>query len=115
MPSNFSTVVGGVNLVKLAKLAQSKGAVKVSEEFTYKMANKSAEKAPYLDGFLRNSIASSPHKIDEHTWGWGSDMPYATRQEYEHASRSGFIRNTVNEERNAYIAALKAHYEGGDV
>lgn len=113
MPSYFNAVTGGANMAKLAKLAQADGANKISEEYTYKMVNTSAEKAPVLDGFLRSSITASPHKIDEHTWGWGSDMPYATRQEFEHASRSGFIRNTINEAKPEYIAALKAHYARG--
>lgn len=68
---------------------------RITEAYTRKMANESTEKAPRDTGKLKNSIISSVQKEAPTHWAYGSDLPYATRQEYEHRTRKGFIRNTV--------------------
>ena len=80
---------------------------KVTETYTRKMANESAAMAPVLSGDLRASIAASPRRLKLATWEFGSSLPYARRQEYEHASRKGFIRKSVWRNRNDYQAAVR--------
>lgn len=87
-------------------MAQYK-ADKVTETYTRKMANESAEMAPVDSGDLRASIAASPYKLKTATWEYGSRLPYARRQEYEHHSKKGFIRKAVWQNRNDYRAALR--------
>lgn len=80
---------------------------KTVETYARKMAADAAANAPIKDGFLRGSLASSPEKLDGTTWTFGSDLPYARRQEYEHASHKGFVRRSIWANREAYRAALK--------
>ena len=80
---------------------------KVTETYTRKMANESAAMAPVDSGDLRASIAASPRRLKLATWEFGSSLPYARRQEYEHASRKGFIRKSVYHNRNDYRAAVR--------
>lgn len=82
-------------LDKLSADPIRKAVDEVTEDTTYKMVNHATQNAPRLHGRLAGSIASSPTKRAEASWTWGSDMPYATRQEYEHATRRAFIRNAV--------------------
>ena len=102
----------------LSKLDKALGAEvvkdvdKITEAYARKMAGEAANDAPVETGLLKNSIASSPKPAPEpHTWQYGSDLPYARRQEYEHKSRKAFIRRSVwnNEEgyRNAVARRVK--------
>lgn len=77
------------------------------ETYARKMASDSAKNAPILDGFLKGSLASSPEPVDKTTWMFGSDLPYALRQEYEHATKKGFVRKAIWSNRAAYREALK--------
>lgn len=86
--------------------AQSR-ADKVTETYTRKMANDSASMAPVKDNVLRPDIAASPRRIGPATWEYGSTLPYARRQEYEHPSKKGFIRKSVWNNRTPYREALK--------
>lgn len=79
----------------------------VTETYTRKMANQSAEMAPVDSGDLRASIAASPRKIAAATWEFGSRLAYARRQEYEHITQRGFIRKSVWQNRNDYREALR--------
>jgi len=88
-------------------LAAQYRADKVTETYTRKMANESAGNAPVKSGDLRTSIVASPRRVSNAVWEYGSELPYAHRQEYEHASRKGFIRKAVWNNREAYRAALK--------
>ncbi len=88
-------------------LAAQYRADKVTETYARKMANESAEMAPVDSGDLRASIAASPERLANAVWQYGSDLPYARRQEYEHASRKGFIRKSVWNNRTPYREALK--------
>lgn len=80
---------------------------KVTETYTRKMANESAKMAPVDSGDLRASIAASPYKLKTATWEFGSRLPYARRQEYEHHSKKGFIRKAIWQNRNDYQAAVR--------
>lgn len=77
------------------------------EAYARKMAADASHNAPILDGFLKGSLTSSPEPIDKTTWMFGSDLPYALRQEYEHASKKGFVRRAIWSNRTAYRDALK--------
>lgn len=77
------------------------------ETYARKMASDAADNAPFLDGYLKGSLASSPEKFDNTTWTFGSDLPYARRQEYEHESKKGFVRRSIWANRTAYRAALR--------
>lgn len=59
------------------------------------MANEAAVGAPRDTGKLANSITASVEQLDEMAWRFGSDVDYATRQEYEHASKKGYFRKAV--------------------
>jgi len=80
---------------------------KTVETYARKMANDAAHNAPIRDGFLKNSLASSPERVAQMTWTFGSNLPYALRQEYEHRSHKGFVRRSIWANREAYRAALK--------
>ena len=80
---------------------------KVTETYTRKMANESTEMAPVKTGDLRASIAASPEKLDDALWQYGSDLPYAVIQEYTHATKKGFIRKAVWNNRTPYREALR--------
>ena len=88
---------------------------KITEAYARKMANESAEMAPIKDGPLRNSIASSPQVSDDdiHVWEYGSNLPYATRQEYEHKTNKAFIRKSVWNNREQYRAAIRKRITRG--
>jgi len=80
---------------------------KVTETYTRKMANESGKMAPVDTGDLRASIIASPEKLDDALWQYGSDLPYANIQEYEHATKKGFIRKSVWNNRTPYREALR--------
>lgn len=92
--------------------AYAKDIDKVSETYARKMAKESAAKAPIAPapegGSLRASIAESPQPGETlGEWTYGSDLPYARRQEYEHKSRKGFIREVVWNNRDKYREAVR--------
>lgn len=87
--------------------AYAKDIDKVSETYARKMAKESAGKAPVDTGSLKASIAASPQPGETlGEWTYGSDLPYARRQEYEHASKKGFIREVVWNNRDKYREAV---------
>ena len=85
----------------------------VVETYARKMANESAGLAPIKDGALKGSIASSPEEVDVMLWEYGSNLPYAQRQEYEHATAKGFIRKSVWNNRTDYRDAIKRQIIAG--
>ena len=110
---NINIKVDGIDEVmkefgKWTGQAYAKDIDKVSETYARKMAKESAGKAPIDTGSLKGSIASSPAPggtLGE--WTYGSDLPYARRQEYEHASAKGFIREVVWNNRDKYREAVR--------
>lgn len=108
---NFNVKVQGIEKVMQGftqkALAAQYRADKVTETYVRKMANESASNAPVESGDLRASIIASPRRISNAVWEYGSELPYARRQEYEHATRKGFIRKAVWNNRTPYREALK--------
>lgn len=80
---------------------------KITETYTRKMANEAGKNAPVKDNVLRPSIIASPRRIKLGTWEFGSTLPYARRQEYEHSTHKGFIRKSVWDNRTPYRDALR--------
>lgn len=77
------------------------------ETYARKMAADAADNAPIKDGLLKNSLASSPERVAQMTWTWGSNLAYARRQEYEHRTHKGFVRRSIWANRAAFRAALR--------
>lgn len=80
---------------------------RVTETYTRKMANEAGQDAPVRDNILRPDIISSPRRLKLGTWEFGSSLPYARRQEYEHATNRGFIRKSVWNNRVGYREKLR--------
>ncbi len=80
----------------------------ITGTYAKKMANESAQKAPVDTGALRNSITASVKKHGDAEWSYGSNLPYARRQEYEHSTKKAFFRESVWNNRDPYKNALVA-------
>lgn len=74
---------------------------------TRQMANDSAKMAPVKDNLLRPSIPASVKKESEMSWSYGSNLPYAKRQEYTHPSKKGFFRKSIWKNRTKFRDAIK--------
>lgn len=115
---NYKIELKGVEDVinKLAKKGTQayENSEKITETYARKMANDSAGMAPVDSGALRSSIASSPKRLGHALWQYGSDLPYARRQEYEHQSKKGFIRKSVYSNGNDYVDRLKKELKQWD-
>lgn len=114
MASNFSISVSGIqDAVKKLDAGKVESEMdRLTETYARKMANTAEMKAPRKDGFLKASIGSSPKRESKGVWSWGSDLPYALRQEYEHATQRGFVRSTIWQYRVEYRAAVKTLLKG---
>lgn len=66
------------------------------------MANEAAHNAPVKTGKLAASIPPSVENVGEMKWQFGSDVEYATRQEYEHSTKKGFLRKAVWNNREQF-------------
>ena len=100
------------NLEKLtAQMEQSIG--NTTEAYARKIANEAADAAPEKTGLLKNTIVSSPTRIEPTIWELGSDLPYATRQEFEHRTKKAFMRNAVENNRDPYTNAIQRIAKGG--
>lgn len=100
------------NLEKLtAQMEQSIS--NTTEAYARKIANEAAEAAPEKTGALKNSIVSSPTQVEPTLWELGSDLPYATRQEFEHSTKKAFMRNAVENNRGPFTNAIQRITEGG--
>lgn len=66
----------------------------IVEEHALKIANEAKSNAPIKDGFLKRSIRlyGRPARLARTI---GSNMPYATRQEYEHKTHKGYFRRAI--------------------
>ncbi|NWQ40391.1 HK97 gp10 family phage protein [Bacillus sp. EB106-08-02-XG196] len=79
----------------------------ITERTVRTMANEAATNAPVKTGKLAASIPPSVEKLDDMAWQFGSDVEYATRQEYEHASKKGFFRKAVWDNREKFRQAVQ--------
>jgi hypothetical protein len=68
------------------------------EEGIQAMAEGSYEMAPVDTTALRGSILASVTKLSRHHYMYGSTMPYAQRQEYEHETKRYYFRHSVLKE-----------------
>src|SRR5690625_8000571 len=91
----------------VAGIKEQGNADKVTETYTRKMANDSADMAPVKSGDMSANIAASPHRLKPAGWEYGGTLPYNHRQDYEHKTKKGFIRKAVWKNRNDYREALK--------
>ena len=107
----LNVIVKGLDSVmkdfSLARIKAQGNADKVTESYTRKMANDSADMAPVKSGDMRADIASSPTRLARASWQFGGTLPYTRRQEYEHKTKKGFIRKAVWKNRNDYREALR--------
>lgn len=67
----------------------------VVERKTFEMINDARTMAPRKTGQLANSIDMVDQETKPMSRTFGSDLPYATRQEYEHATQKGFMRKAI--------------------
>lgn len=65
------------------------------EEGIQEMAEKSHDLAPVETTALKQSILASVTKLSRHHYMYGSHLPYAQRQEYEHKSKRFYFRRSV--------------------
>jgi len=72
-----------------------------------KQAVEAAKESPVDTGALRASILSSPQREGEMTFFWGSRLPYALRQEYEHAVKKGWQRKAFRQGNKIVLKTLK--------
>lgn len=67
----------------------------IVERKTLQAINEARGNAPRDTGKLKNSIDMVDQETAPMKRVFGSDVPYATRQEYEHATKKGFFRKAV--------------------
>lgn len=94
-------------LDRLAGEGMQQDIANITETYARKMAEEAAALAPIDSGALKGSIASSPEQINEYTWQYGSNLPYATKMEYMHPTNKAFIRKSVWNNREKYRKAVK--------
>lgn len=86
---------------KLGKNAANKLRKRVGhaiKEGTYDMAEEAYENAPKDTTALANSIIGSVQQEAPLTWYFGSPLPYAQRQEYEHKTKKAYFRRAIWQE-----------------
>lgn len=120
MAKEFNVRVEGVaDVLKMFDSVSADEAIrdieKITETNARKMARDAADMAPIKTGRLKNSLAASPRKAEDEelTWIWGSDVPYATRQEYEHKSKKGFVRKAIYGNVKEYRDAIERRLTKG--
>ncbi|EAC9719929.1 hypothetical protein LL50_05565 [Listeria monocytogenes] len=79
-----------------------------TERQLHESSSKTARYAPRKTGALANSFPASVEMVNELKGQYGSDLDYATIQEFINQTRSGFVRKTVLEDTPAYKTKLKA-------
>lgn len=84
----------------------------VTKTYAMKMAVAAALNAPRKDGWLKNSLISSVKMESMGVWSFGSNLPYALRQEYEHKTKKGFVRKAVWKYRGEYREAMRVLLRG---
>jgi hypothetical protein len=77
------------------------------EAATLAAVNRSRAAAPVLTGALRNSIDMIPQETRIMRRAFGSDRPYARRQEYEHKTKRGYLRRSLWVARTDLRAAIE--------
>lgn len=93
----FNVKVTGINEVRNKLGVRAAGGLEDALDLdiaveTRKMANKAADNAPIETGALKASIRYSTRRDGSMSYHFGSYLPYALRQEYEHKSKAPFMR-----------------------
>lgn len=78
----------------------------VIEEGVRDMAEDSYQMAPKDTTALAQSILTSVEKEAPLTWYYGSTMPYAQRQEYEHKTKRGYFRRSIAKNQILILSRL---------
>lgn len=65
------------------------------KEGVYNMAEQASDNAPVDTGALSASIVPTVEKIAPLSWRFGSPLPYAQRQEYEHKTHKAYFRRAI--------------------
>ncbi|MEH7246464.1 hypothetical protein V7114_06650 [Neobacillus niacini] len=104
MSQNFTVNVAGLrDVLRTLESGPLKTDLdRITEAYTRKMANETSEAAPVDTGKLKNSFPPSVRKDADVSWSYGSDVPYAKKQEYEHHTKKGFVRKTIWNNREPY-------------
>lgn len=79
---------------------------KETEKAALRVINDARAEAPRDTGALANSIRTYG-RVKPLRRTVGSNLPYAARQEYEHASKSGFFRKAIYKERITFREAIE--------
>ncbi|PAE24076.1 hypothetical protein [Bacillus sp. 7894-2] len=69
------------------------------EEGTHAMADRAADYSPKDTTALMHSILASVEREAPLTYYFGSTMPYAQRQEYEHKTKRYYFRRAIRKEQ----------------
>lgn len=82
-------------------------------EYTKKMAKDSHDYAPVLEYILAPGILNSPTRMGLMHFAYGTELSYGVRWEYDHKTKSGYFRRSV--EKNAPLLAeeLAKQISGG--
>lgn len=91
---------------KLSAKLYEKAVAEDVERQVHKSSSKTARYAPRKTGALANSFPASVSKKSATMWHYGSELPYATIQEFTNRTKAGFVRKTVQEDRPAFISTL---------
>jgi len=87
------------------------------ERAILKMAIESHKRAPVLHYVLAPSIMFSPDKLGKAHYIYGTAVPYGRRWEYEHRTKSGYFRKSVEnhlpELTNRILTALEKGANSG--
>lgn len=73
-----------------------------------KTAMDAAEHTPVETGALQASIRYSAARERKLRYHWGSKLPYALRQEYEHKALKGWMRAANTRSKKRIVRTIKA-------
>lgn len=97
MRPTIITTVEGTDFGFLADQAIVEAMDDAVEQAAIDLAREMGQLAPVLTGALSGGLFNSPEKISDGYWELAiEDVPYVWRQEYEHRTKSGFIRRPYN-------------------
>lgn len=79
----------------------------VVEEYTDYMAAQASDNAPIDTGALKADILSSVEREAPLSRIFGSDLPYAQRQEYEHKTKNAYFRRAIWQYEQPFYQAIR--------
>ncbi len=110
--------VKGVSRVMRGKLS-SRGAVdkadRVTRDSMYTIGRNARRNAPVDTGLLRSTMVTGIRPtpgVDRGSWEMVQGVEYTLVQEYEHSSKSAFIRNAFWDEGPKFKDKLKREFGG---